>query len=149
MKFDDITWLLLAALQRDARLSYKQLAEEVGLTAPAVAARIRNLEQAGVIEKYEVRLNAEKLGLPIIAVIRVDATAPGIDEAVAAIPEILESHRVTGAESHVMRARVSSTAHLEEVLQQLSGYGRTVTNIVTSSPVPRRGLALPPVLGPS
>ena len=147
MRYDDITWLLLTALQRDARLSYKELAEEVGLTPPAVAGRIRKLEQEGVIERYEVRLNAAKLGLPIIAVIRVNATAPGIDEAAAAIPEILESHRVTGAESHVMRARVSSTGHLEEVLKRLSGYGPTVTNIVTSSPVPRRGLALPPAVG--
>ena len=147
MKFDDITWLLLSALQRDARLSYKQLAEEVGLTPPAVAERLRKLERAGVIEKYEVRLDPAKLGLPIIAVIRINAQDRNIDEAVPDIPEILECHRVTGAESHVLRARVASTAHLEAVLTRLAGYGPTVTNIVTSSVVPRRGIALPPVTG--
>ena len=144
MRFDDITWMLLTALQQDARLSYKELAERVGLTAPAVAERLRKLERAGVIERYEVRLNAEKLGLPITAVIRINAHESGIDEVVRGIPEILECHRVTGAESHVIRARVASTAHLEEVLIRLSGFGPTVTNIVTSSVVPRRGLALPP-----
>ncbi len=147
MRLDDITWLLLSALQRDARLSYKELAEEVGLTAPAVAERLRKLQRAGVIEKYEVRLNPEKLGLPILAVIRINATGREIDEVVRGIPEILECHRVTGAESHVIRARVASTAHLEEVLTNLAGFGPTVTNIVTSSPVPRRGIALPPAGG--
>ena len=149
MKFDDITWLLLSALQRDARLSFKQLAEEVGLTAPAVAERLRKLEREGVIERYEVRLNPTKLGLPITAVIRISATERGIDDAVSDIPEILECHRVTGAESHVIRARVASTAHLEEVLTKLSGFGPTITNIVTSSVVPRRGLTLPPPRGDS
>ena len=147
MKFDDITWLLLSALQRDARLSYKQLADEVGLTAPAVAERLRKLEREGVIEKYEVRLNPEKLGLPLIAVIRINATGREIDKTMQGIPEILECHRVTGAESHVLRARVATTAHLEQVLTKLAGFGPTVTNIVTSSVVPRRGVALPPVLG--
>jgi Lrp/AsnC family leucine-responsive transcriptional regulator len=147
MRFDDITWLLLSALQRDARLSYKQLADEVGLTAPAVAERIRKLEREGLIEKYEVRLNADALGLPILAVIRIDAAGRDIDETLLEIPEVLECHRVTGAESHVIRARVASTAHLEQVLTKLAGYGPTVTNIVTSSPVPRRGIALPPVRG--
>ena len=147
MKLDDITWILLSALQRDARLSYKQLADEAGLTAPAVAERLRKLERAGVIEKYEVRLNPDKLGLPLIAVIRINAAGRAIDDAVRDIPEILECHRVTGAESHVIRARVATTAHLEEVLTKLAGFGPTVTNIVTSSVVPRRGVALPPVRG--
>ena len=145
MKLDDITWILLSALQRDARLSYKQLADEAGLTAPAVAERMRKLEGAGVIEKYEVRLNADMLGLPITAVIRINAPGRDIDDAVREIPEILECHRVTGAESHVIRAQVASTTHLEEVLTKLAGFGPTVTNIVTSSVVPRRGVALPPV----
>lgn len=149
LRFDDITWLLLGELQRDARLSFKQLAERVGLTPPAVADRIRKLERAGVIQKYEVRLNADALGLPITAVIRMNVTGEAgrlLDEAVAEIPEVLECHRVTGAESHVIRARLASTGHLEELLTRLGDYGPTVTNIVTSSTVPRRGVRLPPVL---
>ncbi len=150
MRFDDITWLILGALQQDARISYKELAERVGLTPPAIADRIRKLEKAGVIDGFEVRLNPEKLGLPITAVIRMNTTGEAgreLDAAVGDIPEVLECHRVTGAESHVIRARVASTAHLEEVLTKLGEYGQTVTNIVTSSAVPRRGLKLPLALG--
>lgn len=150
MKFDDITWLILEALQQDARISYKELAERVGLTPPAIADRIRKLERAGVIDGFEVRLNPDRLGLPITAVIRMNATGDAgrqLDAVVGDIPEILECHRVTGAESHVIRARLASTAHLEEVLTKLGEFGPTVTNIVTSSAVPRRGLKLPPVLG--
>lgn len=147
LKFDDITWLLLEELQKDARLSFKELAAKVGLTPPAVAERIRKLERAGVIEKYEVRLNADALGLPITAVIRMNATGEAgrrLDAEVVEIPEVLECHRVTGAESHVIRARLASTGHLEELLTRLGDFGSTVTNIVTSSAVPRRGVKLPP-----
>lgn len=56
------------------------------------------------------------------------------------MPEVVECRRVTGAESHVLRVWLRDTKHLEEVLDRLQPYGETITNIVTSSPVPRREL---------
>jgi Lrp/AsnC family leucine-responsive transcriptional regulator len=61
---------------------------------------------------------------------------------VRAIPEVIEANRVTGSESHVIRARVRSTAHLENLLHELWQSGESTTNIVTSSPVPRRPMNL-------
>jgi Lrp/AsnC family leucine-responsive transcriptional regulator len=82
-------------------------------------------------------------------VIRLNAPrgARGVDDVIAAIPEVIEANRVTGSESHVIRARLRSTEHLEELLHELWTHGDSVTNIVTSSPVPRRPMRLRSVLG--
>ncbi len=142
MHLDDISWMILERLQQDARASYREIAEDVGLSPPAVAERMRKLERAGVIKGYRAELDFEALGLPLVAIIRV--TAP-TTEAIAAVPrlaeelpEVLECHRVTGAESHVLRAVVRNPAHLEELIGRLLEVGAaTLTNIITSSPKAR------------
>lgn len=142
---DDINLELLEALQHDGRMTYRELGERVGLTAPAVAERIRRLEDAGVIAGYRAVVDYDRLGFPLLCVIRLNApgTSARIDDLLATIPEIVEANRVTGSESHVIRAHVRSTAHLEELLHRLwDEGGESITNIVTSSPVPRRPMAL-------
>ena len=141
---DDINRELLDLLQTDGRMSYKELGERIGLTAPAVAERIRKLEDAGVIRGYQAIVDYEALGFPILSIIRLNAPgrADDVDDTLRAIPEVIEANRVTGSESHVIRALVRSTTHLEELLHQLWRAGDSTTNIVTSSPVPRRPMHL-------
>lgn len=141
---DDIDWLIIDELQSNARISFKDLGQLVGLSAPATADRVRRLERRGVVRGYRAVLDPVVLGVPILAVIRVNARADAvkrIDEIVPDLPEVIECHRVTGSDSHVIRARLRSTNHLEQLLEQLLPYGDTVTNIVTSSPVYRRPLS--------
>ena len=153
---DDIDLALLEALVADGRASYRQLGDRVGLSPPAVADRVRKLEQRGVITGYRAELDYERLGFPILCIIRLNTSGrrsdeaidgSTIDEVLAAIPEVIEANRVTGSESHVVRARVRSTAHLESLLDQVWQAADSVTNIVTSSPVPRRPMLLARALG--
>ena len=141
---DDINIELLDILQSEARVSYRDLGERVGLTAPAVTERIHKLEDAGVIMGYRAVVDYEALGFPLLCVIRLNASrdARGIDDVIAAMPEVIESNRVTGSESHVIRVRARSTQHLEELLHDLWEFGDSTTNIVTSSPVRRRPMHL-------
>lgn len=141
---DDINLAILELLQRDGRMSYRDIGQHVGLTAPAVTERIRRLESSGIIQGYRANVDNEALGFPLLCIIRLNASrdADGIDDVIAAMPEVIEANRVTGSESHVIRARVRSTQHLEALLQQLWPYGDSTTNIVTSSPVPRRPMDL-------
>ncbi len=141
---DDINRDLLDLLQVDGRMSYRDLGERIGLTAPAVAERVRKLEAAGVIRGYRAEVDYEVLGFPILSIIRLNAPGRGrgIDDTIRQIPEVIEANRVTGSESHVIRACVRSTGHLEELLQPLWDQGDSTTNIVTSSPVPRRPMNL-------
>lgn len=148
IELDDINRELVDLLLEDGRMSYRELGERVGLTAPAVTERIRKLEELGVITGYRAVVDYEALGFPLLCIIRLNAPrgAKGVDDVIADIPEVIEANRVTGSESHVIRARVRDTAHLEELLHRLWAHGDSVTNIVTSSPVPRRPMRLASVL---
>jgi Lrp/AsnC family leucine-responsive transcriptional regulator len=70
VELDDVNWQILVALQENARVSFSELGRRVGLTPPAVAERVRRLEEAGVITGYRAQLDVAKLGLPLSAIIR-------------------------------------------------------------------------------
>lgn len=144
IELDDINRELLELLAEHGRMSYRELGERVGLTAPAVTERIRKMEDQGVIRGYRAVIDYEQLGFPLLCIVRLNAPrgAQGVDSIIADIPEVIEANRVTGSESHVIRARVRDTQHLEELLHHLWAHGDSVTNIVTSSPVPRRPMQL-------
>ncbi len=141
---DDINRLLLDLLQTDGRMSYKDLGARIGLTAPAVAERVRKLEDVGVIKGFRAVIDYEAVGFPILSIIRLNAPgkAQGIDAAISAIPNVIEANRVTGSDSHVLRARLRNTSDLEVLLSDVWEQGDTITNIVTSSPVPPRPMNL-------
>ena len=141
---DNTGWLLLQALQEDARLSYKELAARVGLSAPAVAERIRKLEDAGVITGYHAELDLKKVGMPITAYIRLSTPrqqSGRVGAHLQAIPEILECARVAGPDSFIMKVGVASMDHLESLIDHLAQYGESVTSITLSTPVARRIIA--------
>ena len=68
--FPDATdWLLLEELQRDGRLSFNELARRINLSAPAVAERVRRLEQTGVITGYHAHVDPSRAGRTVEALI--------------------------------------------------------------------------------
>jgi Lrp/AsnC family leucine-responsive transcriptional regulator len=146
-KLTDATNLkLLDELQRDARLSLAELGRRVGLSSPAVADRLKRLEDEGVITAYRADVNPRALGYTLGVIIRI-RPAPRQIAAVAQLardtPEVLECHRVTGDDCYVMTAYVRDVEHLEQLIDQFVAYGQTTSSIMQSSPVPRRGLAAP------
>lgn len=142
---DEIDRKILKELQLDARVSYAELGRRVGLTTPAVIERVRKLEDAGVIAGYRAEIDTAKVGLPIMAFVRMSIT--GVDyshiiEVAEQSTEILECHRGTGGDSFIMKVAVSSVEHLQEVIDRLVPYGITTTTIVLSSPVKRRAVTI-------
>jgi Lrp/AsnC family leucine-responsive transcriptional regulator len=140
---DAIAWKILEYLQHNARISFAELGRKVGLSTPAVAERVRRLEEGGVVTGYHATVDMAKLGVPIHVLIRL--TIPGgelqISRTVAAIkeiPEISRCHRITGDESFVIEAHLVSVHHLEALIDKLSAFGATATSTVLSSPVERR-----------
>jgi Lrp/AsnC family leucine-responsive transcriptional regulator len=134
-------WKLLQELQENARTSFAELGRRVGLSTPAVAERVRNLESAGIIAGYRAEIDLARIGLPMLAVIRMSVMGDVLGRITAvaqAMPEVLECHRGTGADSFIMKVAVASVAHLEALIDRLTPYGTTSTSIVLSSPVPRR-----------
>lgn len=143
MGMDQIGWKILELLQKDARISFAELGRKAGLSTPAVAERVRRLEEAGIITGYHASLNLKKLGLPIRVLIRLTIHGGDLQvkRAVAVIREMAEvarCYRVTGQESFVVEADVVSVRHLEELIDKLSPLGATATSTVLSCPVDRR-----------
>jgi Lrp/AsnC family transcriptional regulator, leucine-responsive regulatory protein len=137
---------LLAELQADARVSLAELGRRVGLSSPAVAERVRRLEDEGVITAYRAEVDPRRLGYGLGVVIRI-RPAPRLLSDVAELarqtPEVVECHRVTGDDCYVMTAYVRDVEHLEAIIDEFAAYGQTTTSIMQSSPVPRRALAPP------
>jgi Lrp/AsnC family transcriptional regulator, leucine-responsive regulatory protein len=137
---DPISWKILAELQADARLSFAEIGRRVGLSTPAAAERVRRLEDSGVIEGYEARLNPARIGLAVAAFIRVRLTgsetlAKKLTAAAGLMPEVLECHRCTGDESFILKVRVQSVDHLQKLIDKLTPFGMTSTSLILSSPV--------------
>ena len=141
---DETNLRLLAELQADGRLSLAELGRRVSLSSPAVAERLRRLEDEGVITGYRADVDPRALGYTLGVLIR-SRPAPRQLAAVAQLardtPEIVECHRVTGDDCYVMTAWVRDVTHLEEVIDAFASYGQTTTSIMQSSPVPRRAVA--------
>jgi Lrp/AsnC family leucine-responsive transcriptional regulator len=138
---DDIGWHILQELQENARLSFAELGRRVGLSIPAVTERVHRMEDAGIITGYHADVNPEKVGLPIIAFIRMNITGNVSSQIVGLmneLTEVSECHRGTGGDSFIMKVRVSSISHLEHVIERLLPFGTTTTSIVLSSPVTKR-----------
>lgn len=141
---DEIGWKLVLALQEDARLSFAELGRRVGLSLPAVAERVRRLEEAGLITGYHAKLDPHKIGASMTAFIRLRTSGDRYRQVQAlagGLPEILECHHLTGDDAFIMKVVVSSIAHLERLIGQLTPYGQTTTSIVLSSPVVKQGLS--------
>jgi Lrp/AsnC family transcriptional regulator, leucine-responsive regulatory protein len=141
---DDKSWQLLVALQENARLSYAELGRRVSLTLPAVAERVHKMEDAGIIEGYRAEVNPARIGMPISAFIRISIVGnvfTRITKVVQELPEVVECHRSTGADSFILKVQVRSVEHMEALIDKLTPFGTTSTSVVLSSPVKRRTLS--------
>ncbi|NEK56637.1 Lrp/AsnC family transcriptional regulator [Geodermatophilus sabuli] len=131
----DVDRALLAALARDGRASYTELAERVGLSVSAVHQRVRRLEQRGLITGYHATIDAAALGLGLTAFVSItpiDVAQPDDAPArLAHLPEIEACHSVAGVESYILKVRVSSPDALEVLLQKI----RAAANVTTRTTV--------------
>lgn len=135
----DITDLkIIDILQKDGRISMKDLGKAVSLSPPAVAERVKRLEEAGIIERYKAIINNDKVNKPICALINA-AIKPEKQEKFLEFAkksqEIVECHHVTGPYSMILKAYLREMAHLEELVGKVQFYGNTETYIIMSSPI--------------
>lgn len=133
---DDIGWKILSELQQNARIPFAELGRRVGLSTPAVTERVHKMEEAGVILGYRAQIDPAKVGLPLLAFINIKVSGENLGhfmKVAANHPEVLECHRVTGADSFLLKAAVSDVTHLERLLDALMPYVATTTSMVLST----------------
>lgn len=124
---DATGWILLEALQADARLSFAELGRRTNLSAPAVAERVRRLEEAGWIVGYRAELNPIALGYSLTALIDL-TTTPQQYSVVLPFLQRLEAVRccyhVTGQGSFRLEVVARSIPHLEKSLSSSAAMAR-------------------------
>ncbi len=133
---DDVDWRLVAELQADGRLSFKELGRRINLSAPAVAERVRRLEEAGVITGYRAEVDARRAGFPLMAFVQMQCglgncllkTSTAED-----YPEIVEVHKLSGDHCTMIKVRAASLAHLEGLFERLGKHGEMRSSVVLST----------------
>jgi Lrp/AsnC family leucine-responsive transcriptional regulator len=145
---DSLGWKLLHELQTDARISFAKLGRRVGLSTPAVAERVRRMEDEGIIRAYRAEIDPARVGLPITAFIRMSIVGNvlvKLTECVHTMPEIVECNRGTGEDSFILKVSAVSIEHLKDVIDRLTPFGTTSTSLVLESLI-ERNLLTPEVL---
>jgi Lrp/AsnC family leucine-responsive transcriptional regulator len=113
---DAIDTKILRELERDGRVTNLQLAERVGLSASACLRRVQALEASGVIKGYRAVLDRSQLGAGMTVFVMVGLSGQlqrdslAFERAMAAAPEVLECHNVTGSIEYLLRVEVSDLA---------------------------------------
>lgn len=137
---DAIDLKLVELLRGNARLSYAELARQIGLSAPAVHERIGKLEANGTIRAYRADVDPETIGLGVTALIGIVEDSGGdTDDVLAAfreMPEIESCYFMAGVESFLLKARVGTIVQLEKLIMRLNrtpGVASTRTTIALST----------------
>ena len=135
MKLDDVNWKILNCLQQNARQSNTEIAKKVGITSPAVAERIRKMEDTGIIEGYFAKISYTETNHQLKAIITLRAFMGRLKpflETVKTFDEIVNCYRITGNENIIMEVVLKNQQHLEQLIDRLITYGETRTHIVLS-----------------
>jgi len=133
---DTIDLAILNELASNARKTLKELSAQINLSAPAVATRIRKLEDDSTIVGYHAVLDYEKLGYEITALIHI-ALPPEKRDAFQAViqekPQVISCDHVTGVYSVMMRAVFRNRRELSAFINEMGRFGKTQTQLVLSS----------------
>ena len=120
---------ILHELQQDARLSNAELAQRIGLSAAPTWRRVKWLETQGYITGYRAELNRRKLGLDVLAFVRVDAernngaSTRELEDAIKRLPEVISCHYISGAGTFELQVMVTD-------LEQFSQFSvKTLLNL--------------------
>ena len=127
---------ILSLLLKDAAISKADIARRVGLAASAISERVRRLEADGVIQGYEVRLNADALGKSLLAFVFVTDAKPsqGFDTAAALsdVTGLEELHKIAGDDCYLLKIRASGTDELNQIIETEINPVQSVTRVRTT-----------------
>lgn len=150
MAIDSLDKAILAALVEDGRQSQVLLAERIPLSATAIARRIKALEESGVIEGYQAKINRRELGLHMTVFVQIALTSQNeellalFEKAASAAPSIVSCHLMSGEDDYLLTVLARDLADFERIhkeqLSRLPGVARLKSSFalreVTSRPLP-------------
>lgn len=128
-------------LTSNGRATWSDLAATLGMSGPAIADRVRRLEEQGVITGYSALLNHESVGYDMIAFISISIDQVEHRELflkrIAELAEVQECHHVAGEDDYLLKVRCRGTKDLDRIISQelrsLPGVYKTRSTIVLNS----------------
>jgi Lrp/AsnC family leucine-responsive transcriptional regulator len=136
--FDETDKKILSILQDDGRITNSRLAQQVGLSPPAVLERVRRLEASGIIERYVALLDRQKAGFDIQTIVMVCLShhqiqsLESVKERLTRMDEVLECHQLTGEVDFLLKVAVKDmNSYTDFVNNKLSGIPG-IQNVKTS-----------------
>ncbi|MCG1010279.1 Lrp/AsnC family transcriptional regulator [Salinicoccus sp. ID82-1] len=125
---------ILEVLQNNGRMTMKELGEKVHLTGPAASARVAKMEDQGIIEGYTIKVNQEKMGMPMHVFIDIFTGSPNHEPYLAFIDEekeyVANNYKVSGESCYLLECRFPSSGALDEFLTALSRHVSYKVSIV-------------------
>ena len=131
---------ILNALQRNARLTISELADQVDLSVSGVKKRLTKLENAGLIRQYATILDRGMMKLALLCFVEVSLSVhdrqqvANFDDTIQSFEEVLECHRLTGGADYLLKVVVRERDHLDDFLMDklmlLSGVDKVKTSVV-------------------
>jgi Lrp/AsnC family leucine-responsive transcriptional regulator len=124
---DRIDHAILAILQGDGRIVMKDLAERVGLSLTPCIERVKRMERDGVITGYHAHVSPQAIGLQILVFVEITLQQKSEDafdafrHAIAALPQVLECHLVSGDFDYLIKARIPEMAEYRRLLGEILG----------------------------
>ena len=139
---DALDRAILEILQTEGRLSNAELARRLNLSPPATHARMKRLEEQGVIRRYAALLEREKVGYDMLCFVHISlqlhqpAQVESVRRAIRDLPEVLECHHITGEHDYLLKVVIRNRKDLErfviERLTPIPGVARIQTSLVLS-----------------
>jgi Lrp/AsnC family leucine-responsive transcriptional regulator len=137
---DELDRKLLGILQENGSLSNVELARRIQLSPPATHARVRRLEELGIIRQYATLLDREKLGYDMLCFVHISLQlhqpqqVESVRAAIREMPEVLECYHVTGEYDYLLKVVIRNRKDLErfviERLTPVPGIARIHTSLV-------------------
>jgi Lrp/AsnC family leucine-responsive transcriptional regulator len=138
---DIIDAKILDFMKKNGRATASEISKKVNLSIPAVSERIRKLEESNIIEQYTIKVNREKMGYKLLAIIfvNIDETAniQNFRETVVQFSEVIECHHMAGEYDYMLKVLMNDTGELEDFLsnkmKSIKGVRKSNTLIVLST----------------
>ncbi|HWO78786.1 MAG TPA: Lrp/AsnC family transcriptional regulator [Bacillus sp. (in: firmicutes)] len=135
MKIDSIDKQIIDELSENSRLSMSEIGRKINLSSPSVTERVRRMESFGIIKKYTLEVDYEKLGLPIQCII--EATVKNGDyksfkKHIGRLPNVEFCYRIAGNACYMLKMQFDTFSKAEEFINDVSPYAHTVTHFIFS-----------------
>lgn len=135
MKIDDIDKKIIVELSNNSRLSMSELGRRINLSSPSVTERVRQMESFGIIKKYTLEIDYEKLGLPIQCIVEArlkNGDSTRFKKYIESLSNVDFCYRVAGNTCYMIKLQFENFSKAEEFIDAVSPYVSTITHFIFS-----------------